>query len=210
MMLELPQGRRERKKRETRARIVGTAKELFLERGYEQTTVADIARALDLSSQTVFNYFPTKDKLLFAIAEEAVEGFETMLVAIARSEGPTLENVVKFVGPQGLMYGPIAHVNRRLYVEVLRVVLTEQTGSDLLARIERAAEMLLERTQQRGEARKDWTAAFMARMIVNTVVGAVTLWLSDPTANLAERLRDCAIFLHYTIRPQTRTGEAPF
>jgi AcrR family transcriptional regulator len=58
-------GLRERKKQETRQRIAETARRLFAERGFERVSVAEVARAADVSQQTVFNYFPTKEDLVF-------------------------------------------------------------------------------------------------------------------------------------------------
>src|SRR4051794_32606967 len=60
-----PLGLRERKKRQTREHIAETARRLFGERGFEQVTIAEIARAADVSAQTVFNYFPTKEDLVY-------------------------------------------------------------------------------------------------------------------------------------------------
>jgi AcrR family transcriptional regulator len=60
-----PPGLRERKKQRTRELIAETARELFVERGFERVTVAEIARSSEVSEKTVFNYFPTKEDLVF-------------------------------------------------------------------------------------------------------------------------------------------------
>jgi AcrR family transcriptional regulator len=57
-------GLRERKKLQTRRLIAGTAARLFAERGYENVTISDVARAAELSEQTIYNYFPGKEQLV--------------------------------------------------------------------------------------------------------------------------------------------------
>jgi AcrR family transcriptional regulator len=58
-------GLRERKKQQTRQRIAQTAVGLFRRRGYENVRMVDIAQAADVSEQTLYNYFPTKEHLVF-------------------------------------------------------------------------------------------------------------------------------------------------
>src|SRR5689334_21222732 len=57
-------GLRERKKLRTRASIQKEAMRLFLEKGYEETTIEDIADAVEISPSTFFNYFPSKEAVV--------------------------------------------------------------------------------------------------------------------------------------------------
>ncbi|MCU1594087.1 MAG: TetR family transcriptional regulator [Frankiales bacterium] len=58
------EGLRERKKRLTRQQISDTATAMFLDRGFDDVRVADVAEACGISEKTVYNYFPTKESLL--------------------------------------------------------------------------------------------------------------------------------------------------
>ena len=81
---EPPRGLRERKKEQTRQLIAETARRLFAERSFERVTVAEIARAADVAEQTVYNYFPTKEDLVYW----RLESFEQELLAAIRERAP--------------------------------------------------------------------------------------------------------------------------
>ena len=70
---------RERKKANTREKLVRVATRLFLENGFDQTTVSAIASAADVSQRTVFRYFPTKEAIVFREHEDRVTQFRTLL-----------------------------------------------------------------------------------------------------------------------------------
>lgn len=77
-------GLRERKKRQTRQTIADAAAALFAQRGYEHVAVIDVAKAADVSEQTVYNYFPTKERLVLDRDEE----FERRLAELVRRRPP--------------------------------------------------------------------------------------------------------------------------
>src|SRR5919206_677194 len=107
-------GLRERKKQRTRELIAGTARRLFAERGFEAVTVADVARAADVSEATVFNYFPTKEDLFYS----GLEAFEEELLTAVRDRAAG-ESVLAAFGrfllvPRGLLASDDSAAHERL------------------------------------------------------------------------------------------------
>ena len=88
-------GLRERKKQQTRLLIAETARRLFRERGFDAVTVAEVAKAADVSEATVFNYFPTKEDLF-----RGLETLEEDMLAAIRERNPgesVLQAFARFV-----------------------------------------------------------------------------------------------------------------
>ena len=76
---EEPLGLRERKRQRTRETIARVALALFDRQGFQETTIAQIAEAADVSPRTVSAYFPHKEDLAFPDAEAEFDAFEARL-----------------------------------------------------------------------------------------------------------------------------------
>ncbi|MEU6594383.1 TetR/AcrR family transcriptional regulator [Streptomyces sp. NPDC046881] len=108
----MAEGLRERKKRQTRQYISDVATGLFLERGFEAVTVAEIAAAADVSVNTVYNYFPAKEDLFFDRSAGTVDRLARWVrgrdagESAARAVLRELRGEVEAVSPRvGLMEG---------------------------------------------------------------------------------------------------------
>jgi AcrR family transcriptional regulator len=157
-------GLRERKKQQTASRILHTAIALFVERGFDAVSVQEIADAAEVSKMTVFNYFGSKEDLIFAPVEEhfgdaaravrerrpgesAVDAVRRQFLEMVESRDPSI----------GLNADPVSHQLRKLIVETpaltervflgmqkgardTAALLAEETGDLMLATI--AAAML--------------------------------------------------------------------
>jgi AcrR family transcriptional regulator len=89
-------GLRERKKQRTREAIAREAHKLFVERGYQATTMPEIAEAADVSTRTIFAYFPSKEDILFSDFGPMKDGLARALAE--RPEGKdALETVREFI-----------------------------------------------------------------------------------------------------------------
>jgi AcrR family transcriptional regulator len=117
-----PPGLRERKKQRTREHIAQVARALFAQRGFEAVSVSEIAREADVAQKTVFNYFPTKEDLVF----QRLEVFEhEMLEAIrGREVGESaLDAFGRYIlRPRGLLARPEPEARERLLAITAMIV----------------------------------------------------------------------------------------
>ena len=125
-------GLRELKKQRTRQLIADTAWRLFAERGFDAVPVAEIAREAEVSEATVFNYFPTKEDLVF----HRMEAFEDELLDAIRERGED-ESIVEAFGrfvlrPRGFLGSDDPEAT-----EGMRRVAWVMTGSQALQARER-------------------------------------------------------------------------
>jgi AcrR family transcriptional regulator len=114
-------GRRERKKLQTRQLLADTARRLFAERGFEAVSVAEVAREADVAEATVFNYFPTKEDLVYS----GLESFENELLAAIRDR-PSGETILQAFGrfisePRGFLAARDQQSAQRL-LEISRMI----------------------------------------------------------------------------------------
>lgn len=133
-------GLRERKKQRTRQQIADTAWRLFAERGFDQVTVAEIARGADVSEATVFNYYPTKEDLVY----HRMEAFEQEMLGAIRDRAPG-ESIVDAFGrfvlePRGFLASDDPDAAQGL-LTVTRVIMGSPA---LLAREHRIYERYIE------------------------------------------------------------------
>jgi AcrR family transcriptional regulator len=110
---------RDRKTKETRARIARAALDLFIEQGFAETTVDEIAGAADVGRRTVFDHFPTKEAILFdhlvVRREEAIQRLQDR--PISEPAIISLHAVMRDLCEQGY--------DRQLLAEIRTVLKTE-------------------------------------------------------------------------------------
>ena len=104
---------RERKKADTRRRLMTLALRLFEERGFDETTVGELAASADVAPRTFFRYFPTKVEVLFGDHDELVALLRDTLAA--RPADESIVHAVRratLVGIQRLITDPAPYLTR--------------------------------------------------------------------------------------------------
>lgn len=100
-------------KNATRARILEVAQKLFAHRGFEATTTRDIARAAQIATGTLFNYFPTKESIVeLLVSDASVQVAEAYATAHKESTAELRSDdaIAPTAEPQTLEEALFAHV----------------------------------------------------------------------------------------------------
>lgn len=184
VIAELETGsRRDRRKAETRARLVAAARELFAQRGYDATRPQDIARAADVAIGTFYLYFADKRAAFLAFTEEAShELMESVRARAAEARGfearllGSLEAIVEFSD---------AHpgVLAAAFADAAVLASGLPSGTSLRDRLAQSLAGGLREGMRRGELRRDYDAA----VIANAIVGLVQQGLRFGVQSVLER-----------------------
>ncbi|MGL4290773.1 MAG: TetR/AcrR family transcriptional regulator [Phreatobacter sp.] len=178
---EAAEGLRERKRRQTRERISEAAMTLFLENGFEATTVDDIAAKADVSKRSFFDYFATKEDVVFAWQD--IFGTALEAAVAARPAGEPLTRVVE----EAVVAAAVAATQPRALAIKELIHSTPALGArDQLkyARLEQtlAAALVQRATDEAGRLR--------AQLIAMVTIGAMRIgadgWNSRPRSETAE------------------------
>ncbi|WP_437023250.1 TetR family transcriptional regulator [Streptomyces sp. enrichment culture] len=131
---------RERKKQRTRDALLRAALELFTARGYERTTVDEIAEAVDVSQRTFFRYFASKEEAAFFVSRLAEARFVDAVRARPADETP-LEALRQSLTESWESIGEAIEqlVPLELHMRFCQVI--ESTPALLAAHLRRAAEL---------------------------------------------------------------------
>ena len=124
------EGLRERKKRRVRQKISDVATAMFLVHGFDKVTVARIAAACEVSEQTAFNYFPTKESMFL----DRSESMTTAVADAVRERGSVslVEAVVEALAG-GIQPGPRGAQDEARQLQVSRLFGAVAGGSPTLA-----------------------------------------------------------------------------
>lgn len=207
-------GLRERNKADKLARIKVAARELFLERGYGETTIREVAMRADVGQGTVFAYAAEKRDLVFLIVNDEYEKMLKEALAAIDPDGMPLDNLLiifrhalAFVQQQGV-------IGRQMLRELTFHSSSTQPPHerrfdairlDFLTKIS----AVIDRAQQHGRLTKCEDSAWITRVAFAIYRSEVRAWLSEPDPVLEEGYDNLRRSLTLLFRGLTPSGHAP-
>src|SRR5262245_28550907 len=185
--------RQERDREAVRRSILDAARELFVTEGYLNVSIRKIAERIEYSPAAIYGYFPSKDDIFFALAEEGFHLLHRPLEA-ARTSTSSLDAVRKILWqfylfsveqPQyfALMFVDRSVPSIRSVYE--RFAFARETKQELMS--------LLQRAIDEGSFPKTVPPAAAFRLLINALIGVATMRLSDrlsPGENADDIARD--------------------
>lgn len=192
-----------------RSALISLAAELFAERGYAATSMADVAQASDMTAGALYHYFPGKDDLLISIGEDLMDPLIELVEEVMAGVDEPADQLREFLRAWLLHYQV-----HRYHVRVVlqeRLTFERELNSSVVRDKSKAFEDLLDSVLKAGE--DDGTLVFddrdLARSAVIGTVDHTPLWHSLANPSAAVKVADgyCDLLLR-GIASKAVTGNA--
>lgn len=197
----MAQSLRERKKQATTATILRVARERFLDQGFEETGMDEIALAAGVSRSTLFNYFPTKIALLVCMAERREQSFKLLVEECCAEFESTSQRIEQLFRrwAKYLLQSPQLHA-------MITAALTSGGRSDSANSAALGAYLtqfryLLEEGRKRGDVREDYSLESLTQMLVSTLLTASYTLFHGEDAQMEAHFLENARFIAQAIAP---------
>ncbi len=171
---------RERKKLDTRARIIDVAIRMFGKRGMEAPTVEEIAAAANVGKGTIYNYFRTKEEIVVAFMVEVEKRLQAQARNLARLQGPLEDILTRYIRYHLEVKKPY-----RAFIPILLGQMFSR-GSDLLPHLDELQRAMdppliefFEKLRARRLLRRDVHLPTLVQIFKLLHFGIVVIWLND-------------------------------
>jgi len=175
-------GLRERKKLRTRSAIQKEAIRLFLEKGYSETTIEDIAEAVDISPSTFFNYFPSKEAVVFQ------DDLDPLILDALHNQPADVPPITALRKAMLQVFGKLppeanALVRQRAELVMSSPELRAATLNQFADLVDQVAVPLAQRL---GRSTNDFAVRNMAGAILGVLIAAYFATVHDPKTDFVE------------------------
>ena len=189
---EAPQGRREKRKLETRARIEDAAYELFQRQGIDETSIEQICAEADVARRTFYSYFPNKHALLGGLGVSRLYSQSgPMLDVLINNYSSTRERLAAMIDFIEATFSGYREIDRQLILAAPTVFANDpeaqreinNSALDSFARLFTAG-------QAQGDARTTFSPEILASMVVGTLNVLTVCWAMDSSYPIFTKLEE--------------------
>lgn len=189
---EAPQGRREKRKLETRARIEDAAYELFQRHGIDETSIEQICAEADVARRTFYSYFPNKHALLGGLGVSRLYSQSgPMLEVLSNNHTSTRGRLAAMVDFIETTFADYREIDRQLILAAPTVFANDpetqreinNTALDSFARLFAAG-------QAQGDAHATFSPEILAAMVVGTLNVLTVCWAMDSSYPIFAKLEE--------------------
>ncbi|HKW70449.1 MAG TPA: TetR family transcriptional regulator [Candidatus Dormibacteraeota bacterium] len=173
-------GLRERKKLKTRNAIQKEAMRLFLAKGFDETTIEDIAEAVEISPSTFFNYFPSKEAVVFQ------DDLDPLIIAAFNAQPPQMNPIGALRLAMHEVFGRLppevnALTRERMALVISTPALRAATVNEFADLVDQIAQLIAHRA---GRSPKDFAVRNLSGALLGVMISSYFSAAEDPDADL--------------------------
>ena len=193
--------RRVRRRLEVSHKILDAGKALFEERGYDETTVAQVCEHADVAYGTFFNHFPSKADLLTALANHSVTEVAAQLESLAKRRGTIEDLLIELFAAGAEHVERLTPRQRELLARIHSLAFTE-SPVDRDRRFHAAFTAFLRTGVEDGRVRDDVAVETLADVLSITYASISMSWVHVQDTPIRERAAASARFLGSSLAPR--------
>lgn len=193
--------RRQRRRLEIELRLLDASTMLFVEKGYDETTVAEIADAADVAYGTFFNYFPAKSDLLAAMGEREVAALSEQLSTLSRRPG-RIDEALTLLFESFAKRLESASPGERALAAMIQSITFATAPSDRDLGYQEAFAAFIRQAVTSGRVRGDIAPDTLADLLASAYSAMALSWVHMPEFPVRDRARAMADLLGETLAPR--------
>ncbi len=196
-------GRRERKREQTKQGLINAAVELFIAKGYDETTIDDIVAAADVAKVTFYYYFKSKEEILLDIKENSAQEVLSRAETLLTEEVAAPEIFYALITDMGCWTEKNWRLLKAFAAQRFGPMMQGETcgETDKPVRFVVVLEQIIKHGQKNGQFRKDIDPSRTAHFIILALMHEQFNWIAEgrKKATLSNKMQYCLDFMLYGI-----------